>query len=187
MKPPRAHALDLQPHPEGGWYRQTWKSAERVRTADGRDRATATLILFLLPAGEASAWHRVASEEIWLGHEGVGHARARRKRAGAGPRCGRDGRRRSPRRASASGRRAGGRLAADAAFGCGCARQLRRLPRFRLRPTSSSRRTRPEPRGPARVSPGSGCRRAGTRSSARRADRRRARRTRCGCGLRGPR
>ena len=71
MKPPRAHALDLQPHPEGGWYRQTWKSAERVRTADGRDRATATLILFLLPAGEASAWHRVASEEIWLGHEGV--------------------------------------------------------------------------------------------------------------------
>src|SRR5664279_1750789 len=71
MKPPMAEALDLEPHPEGGWYRQTWKAAERVRNADGRDRATATLILFLLPAGESSAWHRVASEEIWLAHHGV--------------------------------------------------------------------------------------------------------------------
>jgi hypothetical protein len=42
-----------------------------VRTHDGRDRATATLIHFLLPAGECSAWHRVASEEIWLAHRGV--------------------------------------------------------------------------------------------------------------------
>ncbi len=71
MRPSLAEALDLQPHPEGGWYRQTWQATERVRTRDGRDRATATLILFLLPAGECSAWHRVASEEIWLAHLGV--------------------------------------------------------------------------------------------------------------------
>jgi predicted cupin superfamily sugar epimerase len=71
MKPPLADELDLQPHPEGGWYRQTWKSVERTRTRDGRDRATATLIHFLLPAGETSAWHRVASDEIWLAHVGV--------------------------------------------------------------------------------------------------------------------
>ncbi len=71
MKPPLAELLDLEPHPEGGWYRQTWKATERVQTADGRDRATATLIIFLLPAGDSSAWHRVRSEEIWLAHQGV--------------------------------------------------------------------------------------------------------------------
>ena len=71
MRPPLAEQLDLQPHPEGGWYRQTWMADERVRTHDGRDRATATLILFLLLAGESSAWHRVASEEIWLAHGGM--------------------------------------------------------------------------------------------------------------------
>ena len=71
MRPPLADLLDLEPHPEGGWYRQTWRAGPRVRTPDGRDRPTATLIHFLLPAGECSAWHRVASEEIWLAHRGV--------------------------------------------------------------------------------------------------------------------
>jgi uncharacterized protein len=71
MRPSLADVLDLQPHPEGGWFRQTWRAAERMRTRDGRERDTATLILFLLPAGECSAWHRVASEEIWLAHRGV--------------------------------------------------------------------------------------------------------------------
>jgi predicted cupin superfamily sugar epimerase len=71
MRPPLADVLNLEPHPEGGWYRQTWSAAARLRTRDGRDRAAATLIHFLLPAGECSAWHRVASEEIWLAHRGV--------------------------------------------------------------------------------------------------------------------
>ena len=71
MRPPLAETLDLEPHPEGGWYRQTWSAGTRVTTTDGRDRATATLIHFHLPAGEASAWHRVASDEIWLAHLGV--------------------------------------------------------------------------------------------------------------------
>jgi hypothetical protein len=71
MRPPLAELLDLQPHPEGGWYRRTWSADEPVRTRDGRERATATLIHFLLPSGESSAWHRVGSEEIWLAHRGV--------------------------------------------------------------------------------------------------------------------
>jgi predicted cupin superfamily sugar epimerase len=70
MRPPLAEQLDLEPHPEGGWFRQTWVSAESVALADGRVRPTATLIYFLLPAGESSAWHRVRSDETWLAHAG---------------------------------------------------------------------------------------------------------------------
>jgi predicted cupin superfamily sugar epimerase len=66
-----AEALDLEPHPEGGWFRQTWASPVSVTLADGRVRPTATLIYFLLPAGEASAWHRVASDELWIAHHGA--------------------------------------------------------------------------------------------------------------------
>lgn len=65
--PSRAAALRLEPHPEGGWYRRTWTASAGVAT-DGGDRPAATLILFLLPPGEASAWHTVASDEIWLWH-----------------------------------------------------------------------------------------------------------------------
>ena len=71
MRPPLADALDLAPHPEGGWFRQTWVSPETVTLPDGRVRATATLIYFLLPAGDSSAWHRVASDEVWLAHTGA--------------------------------------------------------------------------------------------------------------------
>ena len=50
--------LGLTPHPEGGWYRQTW-SAEEV------PRAAGTCIYFLLKAGERSHWHRVDATDIW--------------------------------------------------------------------------------------------------------------------------
>ena len=70
-RPALAEALDLEPHPEGGWYRQTWAAPETVTLPDGRVRPTATLIHFLLPAGESSAWHRVASDEVWLAHQGA--------------------------------------------------------------------------------------------------------------------
>ena len=53
--------LRLSPHPEGGWYRETW----RAEAASGT-RAGGTAILFLLPAGEASHWHRVDAEELWI-------------------------------------------------------------------------------------------------------------------------
>jgi predicted cupin superfamily sugar epimerase len=65
--PARAEELDLDPHPEGGWYRRTWTSPAVVATPSG-DRPAATLIVFLLPPGEASAWHTVTSDEIWLWH-----------------------------------------------------------------------------------------------------------------------
>src|SRR5512132_3253208 len=71
MRPALAEMLDLQPHPEGGWFRQTWASAEIVTLPNGRMRPTATLIHFLLPTGQSSAWHRVASDEIWLAHTGT--------------------------------------------------------------------------------------------------------------------
>ncbi|OUZ12777.1 cupin [Aeromicrobium sp. PE09-221] len=70
-RPARARELGLEPHPEGGWFRQTWRSEVEVTLPDGRVRPTATLIWFLLPAGESSAWHRVASDEIWLAHDGI--------------------------------------------------------------------------------------------------------------------
>ena len=69
-RPAVAEALDLEPHPEGGWYRQTWASPVEVTLPDGRVRPTATLIYFLLPAGESSAWHKVASDELWLAQQG---------------------------------------------------------------------------------------------------------------------
>jgi uncharacterized protein len=59
--------LDLQPHPEGGWYRETVRAAP----ADGEDRGACTCILFLLEAGQRSHWHRVDAAEVWL-HQGGG-------------------------------------------------------------------------------------------------------------------
>jgi len=69
-RPALAVELGLEPHPEGGWYRRTWTSpvAVTLTDADGSERVrpAASLIHFLLPAGESSAWHRVASSEIWI-------------------------------------------------------------------------------------------------------------------------
>lgn len=69
--PRLALELGLERHPEGGWFRETWRSPVEVVLPDGRVRSTGTLIWFLLPAGESSAWHRVASDEIWLAHTGT--------------------------------------------------------------------------------------------------------------------
>jgi predicted cupin superfamily sugar epimerase/uncharacterized protein (DUF952 family) len=70
-RPPLAEALELLPHPEGGWYRQTWAAPARFTPAGyGGERAAATAILFLLAPGESSRWHRVRSDELWLWHRG---------------------------------------------------------------------------------------------------------------------
>jgi predicted cupin superfamily sugar epimerase len=53
--------LGLAPHPEGGWYRQTWRA-----DAPPGMRAAGTLIHFLLETGQRSHWHRVDADEIWL-------------------------------------------------------------------------------------------------------------------------
>jgi predicted cupin superfamily sugar epimerase len=65
--PPIAARLGMERHPEGGWFVRTWAATPTVRTPGG-ERPTATLIHFLLPAGETSAWHCVVSDEIWLWH-----------------------------------------------------------------------------------------------------------------------
>ena len=59
-------ALDLSPHPEGGWYRETWRAAP---APDGR--AAGTAILFLLEAHQRSHWHRVDGDEYWFWHGGA--------------------------------------------------------------------------------------------------------------------
>ncbi len=53
--------LQLAPHPEGGWYRETYRAE-----ADDAGRARATGIVFLLKAGESSHWHRVDADELWI-------------------------------------------------------------------------------------------------------------------------
>lgn len=65
--------LGLQPHPEGGHYAEVFRSRRPVQTGDGRPaRAALTTIDFLLAAGQFSAWHRVASDEVWHLLEGEG-------------------------------------------------------------------------------------------------------------------
>ncbi len=56
--------LDLKPHPEGGYYRQTW-------IAENDGRATGTCIYFLLKSGESSHWHKVDAVEIWHYYAGA--------------------------------------------------------------------------------------------------------------------
>lgn len=70
-RPHLADLLDLAPHPEGGWFRETWRSPVQIRP-EGYDgpRAAATGILFLLAPGEESRWHTVRSDELWLWHRG---------------------------------------------------------------------------------------------------------------------
>lgn len=58
--------LQLQPHPEGGHYRETFRDS-----ADANGRAPSTAIYYLLQAGERSHWHRVDAVESWLWHAGA--------------------------------------------------------------------------------------------------------------------
>lgn len=52
-------ALDLKPHPEGGWFRETFRDAN------------STAIYYLLKQGEASHWHRIAQSETWHHYAGA--------------------------------------------------------------------------------------------------------------------
>ena len=58
--------LELEPHPEGGHYRQTFRDGRMV---DGR--AASTAIYFLLARGERSHWHRVDAVEVWHYYAGA--------------------------------------------------------------------------------------------------------------------
>jgi uncharacterized protein len=70
-RPPLAEQLDLWPHPEGGWFRETWRSPVSF-SPEGYSgpRRAATAIYFLLHPGERSRWHVVRSDELWFWHSG---------------------------------------------------------------------------------------------------------------------
>ena len=68
--------LNLIRHPEGGWYRETYRSAETIPGTAlparfGGDRCCATVIYFLLERDDFSALHRIKSDEIWHFHAGA--------------------------------------------------------------------------------------------------------------------
>ncbi|MFD0693037.1 cupin domain-containing protein [Paenibacillus sp. GCM10027628] len=72
---PLVQALDLKPHPEGGWYKELWKASfeipkEVLNEAYSGSRYAATSIYFLLHPDECSEWHTVLSDELWLWHSG---------------------------------------------------------------------------------------------------------------------
>ena len=58
--------LGLQPHPEGGWYAETW----RADAVEGQ-RASGTAIYYLLEAGQRSHWHRIDAAETWHFYAGA--------------------------------------------------------------------------------------------------------------------
>jgi len=67
--------LKLQPHPEGGYYAETYRSKEIIPQAvlPGRfagERNFSTAIYFLIPAGQFSAFHRIQADELWHFYEG---------------------------------------------------------------------------------------------------------------------
>lgn len=72
---PLVAALDLKPHPEGGWYKELWKASfeipkEVLNEAYTGSRYAATSIYFVLHPEEFSEWHTVLSDELWLWHSG---------------------------------------------------------------------------------------------------------------------
>ena len=67
--------LDLQPHPEGGWYREVYRAAETIPREAlpdrfSGDRSFSTAIYFLLRGDEFSAFHKIAQDEIWHFYDG---------------------------------------------------------------------------------------------------------------------
>ncbi len=66
---------NLQPHPEGGWYKEVYRSKEIIEAKAlparyGGDRTFCTAIYFLLEEGEMSAFHRIKSDECWHFYQG---------------------------------------------------------------------------------------------------------------------
>ncbi|AFD08859.1 cupin domain-containing protein [Solitalea canadensis] len=64
------HKLSLVPHPEGGFYRETYRSKEDLITEEGKRRNVCTAIYYLLKGNDKSFFHRLKSEEAWFFHEG---------------------------------------------------------------------------------------------------------------------
>lgn len=63
--------LGLQPHPEGGYYRETYRSKDKIQSPVG-ERVAGTVIYFMIESGNYSAFHRLTSDEAWYYHAGHG-------------------------------------------------------------------------------------------------------------------
>lgn len=61
--------LGLQKHPEGGYYKETYRDTETIETSTGK-RSVSTAIYFLLEGNDISAFHRIQSDELWHYHAG---------------------------------------------------------------------------------------------------------------------
>lgn len=73
--PEWVRCLNLAPHPEGGWYRETWRSDMTLHQSAlpphyDSPRSAGTAILFVLMPGQQSAWHSVRGAELWMHHRG---------------------------------------------------------------------------------------------------------------------
>ncbi len=62
--------LDLLPHPEGGFYREMYRSKAIIKTTGLEDKSAYTSIYYLLSGGDFSSWHRIKSDETWFFHLG---------------------------------------------------------------------------------------------------------------------
>lgn len=66
------HQLDLLPHPEGGYYRETFRSGISVhKSSDTAAKQACTSIYYLLEGDDYSGFHRIASDEVWYFHKGA--------------------------------------------------------------------------------------------------------------------
>lgn len=63
--------LKLIPHPEGGYYKETYRSEETTKNKNGDSRNVCTAIYFLLEDKDKSHFHRIQSDELWFFHLGV--------------------------------------------------------------------------------------------------------------------
>lgn len=63
--------LALLPHPEGGFYKETYRSSHTVLDRNGNKRPASTGIYFLITSGNFSAFHKIESDEMWHFHAGT--------------------------------------------------------------------------------------------------------------------
>ena len=62
--------LQLLPHPEGGYYKETYRTEEQITTSEGNIRNCCTAIYFMLENEDKSHFHRIQSDELWFFHQG---------------------------------------------------------------------------------------------------------------------
>lgn len=62
--------LNLTPHPEGGFYRETYRCSDQLDNKSGKQRNISTSIYYLLENENKSHFHRIQSDELWYFHQG---------------------------------------------------------------------------------------------------------------------